>query len=137
MSADANITKKERDCIVSIWNGFQNGFPVRVSTLAESMKIRPPTVEELLDRLEGKGLIQRNRGMVVLSEAGRAVYRRIMMDHRALETFLVQCGDDADSACKMVSNFDYLIDERTALLVLKRIGNPALCPHGRQIVEAI
>lgn len=135
MSVNANITKKERDCIVSIWQGSRNGFPVRVSTIAEAMKVKPPTVEELLERLESKKLIERSKGMVILTEDGKKVYRRIMLGHRALETFLVQCGDDADTACKMISNFDYMIDEQTALMVLKRIGNPSRCPHGKPILE--
>ena len=99
MSVNANITKKERDCLVNIWQGSREGFPVRVTSLAESLKIKPPTVEELLERLENKKLIIRNRGMVMLSNEGKATYRRIMMGHRALETFLVQCGDNADRAC--------------------------------------
>jgi len=135
MSVNANITKKERDCLVSIWQGSRDGFPVRVTSLAESMKIKPPTVEELLDRLEDKKLIVRNRGMVMLSDEGKAAYRRIMLAHRALETFMVQCGDDADRACRMISNFDYLIDEDSALLILSKIGNPANCPHGKPIIE--
>ncbi len=135
MSVYANITKKERDCIISIWQGSRNGFPVRVSEIAKEMNIKPPTVEELLGRLESKRLIERNGGMVLLSEEGKKAYRRIMLGHRALETFLVQCGDDADRACKMISNFDYMIDERTASLVLNRIGNPTVCPHGKPIFE--
>jgi len=136
MSVNANITKKERDCLVNIWQGSREGFPVRVTSLAESLKIKPPTVEELLERLENKKLIIRNRGMVMLSNEGKATYRRIMMGHRALETFLVQCGDNADRACKMISNFDYLIDEGTALLILSKIGNPTNCPHGNPIIES-
>lgn len=136
MSVNANITKKERDCLVNIWQGSREGFPVRVTSLAESMKIKPPTVEELLERLENKKLIVRNRGMVMLSDEGKTIYRRIMMGHRALETFLVQCGDNADRACKMISNFDYLIDEDAALLILSKIGNPVKCPHGNTIIES-
>jgi len=135
MLPDANITKKERDCLVSIGQGSHGGFPPRVSSIAESMGIKPPTVEELLGRLENKGLIVRNRGMMALSDKGRALYRRIMMGHRALETFLVQCGDGADEACRMISKFDYMIDENAALLMLTKMGNPARCPHGNPIIE--
>jgi DtxR family Mn-dependent transcriptional regulator len=134
LNPNVSVTKKERDCIVSIGRGSGDGFPVRVTALAESLGVKPPTAEELLRRLEGKGLVARRRGMIILSERGRELYRRIMMSHRVMETFLVQCGMDADRACRMISEFDYLIDEEASSLVLSRIGNPTRCPHGNPIV---
>ena len=40
---------------------LDNIAPIRVSDLARQMHLRPPTVVGILDRLEGKGLVTRNR----------------------------------------------------------------------------
>jgi len=94
-----------------------------------------PSVEEIADRLVSKGLVFKSGGMLLLSEDGRKYYSETMMKHRIMETFLTECGVDPDQACRQVSEFDYLLDEISAIKIVKRLGNPDKCPHGFKIVE--
>lgn len=136
-NTNKNLTKKERDCILSIEKGSVDNFPVRVLDLARSMNIKPPTVEELLQRLEDKKMITRKRGMVMLTNIGKNTYKDIILCHRVLETFFVECGVSVSDACEKISNFDYMIDTETAMMILAKLGNPTKCPHGYNIIENI
>ncbi|MGC8496911.1 MAG: metal-dependent transcriptional regulator [Thermoplasmata archaeon] len=136
-NANHNLTKKERDCIIFIEKGSTGEFPIRVLDLAKSMKVKPPTVEELLYRLEEKKMIIRKRGMIMLTKLGKKTYTDIILCHRVLETFFVDCGVSVSDACEKISNFDYMIDTDTAKMILAKLGNPTKCPHGYNIIENI
>jgi len=130
------ITKRERDCIITIGKNRKQSFPTRISHIAKSLDMKMPTVEEILKRLIEKGLVQKEAGMVILTEKGNECYEEIIMKHRVMETFLYKCGVNADEACREVSRFDYLIDDESADKIIEKIGNPKKCPHGFKIVES-
>ncbi len=130
---DLEVTKKERDCLIFI-EEYRNGdFPIRLKDLAARMKIKPPSVLEILDRLEDKGLISKSRGMIVLTESGKEEYRKLIKVHRTIEALYSKCGMNADDACRKVSSFDYLIKPDDAEKIAMLIGNPKKCPHGKPI----
>jgi DtxR family Mn-dependent transcriptional regulator len=128
-----SLTKKERDCIITIVESQEGDFPVRLSDVAKSMKIKSPTAFDLIKRLEAKSLVERDRGMIVLTGAGESVYEDLMMVHRVMEFLLTESGVKADDACKDVKNYDYLMNIEFARKLLKRIGSPKECPHGKPI----
>jgi Mn-dependent transcriptional regulator len=134
-NSNFGITKKERDCLLTIKRISSSDFPVKLSELSRSMKIKPPTALELVSRLEKKGLVKKNKGMIVLTERGKKIYRSIVFIHRVFEYFLVNCGVDLQEACNKASKFDYILDEKIARLIFQKIGQPNKCPHGREILE--
>jgi len=129
-----NLTKRERDCIITVGERRNQSFPTRVSFIAKSLGMKMPTVEEIVKRLVKKGLVQKEAGMVILTAKGNQCYEEIMMKHRAMETFLFECGVDADDACKEVSKFDYLIGKKSVYKIMEKIGKPERCPHGFKII---
>ncbi|MGC8608871.1 MAG: metal-dependent transcriptional regulator [Thermoplasmata archaeon] len=129
----SQITKKERDCLIFIEEYKNGNFPIRLKDLALKMNIKPPSVLEILTRLEDKGLISKNRGMILLTDKGKEEYRNLIMVHRTIETLYFKCGFNADDACKKVTSFDYLIDPADAIKISALIGNPKKCPHGKPI----
>ncbi|WP_297217634.1 metal-dependent transcriptional regulator [Thermoplasma sp.] len=128
-----NITKKERDCLITIKESSNGPFPVRLKDLSASMNIKPPSVLEILTRLQEKGLIKKDRGMVALTDKGEETYKRIVMIHRTLEVLYSRSGIDANDACKKIGNFDFLVDYDDAKKISASIGNPKTCPHGKKI----
>ncbi len=135
-NSDISITKRERDCIIAMGKNRDQPFPERISMLAKTLDLKMPTVEEIVQRLIEKGLVNKEAGMVILTDLGNQYYEEIIMKHRVMETFLFECGVDADEACREVSKFDYLIDNKSAGKIVKKIGNPKKCPHGFKIVES-
>ncbi|AAT43564.1 metal-dependent transcriptional regulator [Picrophilus oshimae] len=126
------ITKKERDCIVKI-KELSGSFPPRLSDLAVGLNIKPPTAIELLERLERKGLIKKEHGMIILTDNGNNEYSKIMLAHRTYETLLSMSGVSAEDACLQAEKIDYLMEPESMRHVLKSLGSPEKCPHGKPI----
>lgn len=136
MNHTNNITKRERDCLVQIKENSLRGFPVRLHELAERLDIKPPTALNIIRRLQVKGYADSKDGMVILTMAGNDAANRILMVHRTFESLFCQSGISKSSACREASEIDFIIPERNARLVLKRIDSPKVCPHGKPIGES-
>ncbi len=128
-----NLTRRERDCLVVILS-TQSEFPVRLAQIAKTLKVKAPTALDVIERLSKKKLVKDSGGMVVATEKGKEVYRRIMAAHRCFEILLTESGISPDEACKQVREFDYLIEPGMTGKVLKHIGNPKRCPHGKPVL---
>lgn len=112
------------------------GFPIRLHEIADMMKVKPPTALNIIKRLKMKGLVEAREGMVVLTDRGLHLTRKILMVHRTFESLFCQSGITKKNACREASEIDFLIPEENAHMVLKRIDNPHACPHGKPIMEA-
>ncbi len=127
-----DVTKKERDCIVVIHEN-SSGFPLRLSDIASLMKVKPSTAYELLNRLLSKKIITKEKGMIMPTQYGNRVYSEIITAHRTMEILLTKSGVNRDIACSQMEKIDYLMDELSVEKILKQIGNPDKCPHGKPV----
>ncbi len=127
------ITKKERDCLVAIRQSSSVHFPARLCEVARVMGISSPSALGVVGRLRGKNMAESRNGMITLTESGITEYERIILNHRVFESLFVQSGISREKACRDVESFDYFLDARTGLAVLRKIGNPPSCPHGEPI----
>ena len=127
------VSKRERDCLVSLVEGSAKGFPLRLYQIATLLRVKPPTALNVVRRLEQKGLAQSKDGMTLLTELGDRTAKRILLVHRTYESLLCQSGVSEKSACSEAADVDFIIPEEEARLILKKIGNPRLCPHGKPI----
>ncbi len=113
--------------------------PVLAARVAELLEVAPPTVTEMLKRLEADGLIERGpRRAAVLTERGRREAERVVRRHRIIENFLVDFmgydpGDCHEQAEILGDAFtDEMIDRTDA-----KLGSPARCPHGWPVDPAV
>ncbi len=129
------ISKRERDCLITLEEESPRDFPMRLHQIAVSLKVKPPTALSVIRRLEKKGLAESRDGMVILTESGMRVAKSILLVHRTYEALLCQSGVSENSACYDAAEVDYIIPADDARLILKKIGNPKVCPHGKPIPE--
>ncbi|MHB1622209.1 MAG: metal-dependent transcriptional regulator [Cuniculiplasma sp.] len=129
------MTKKERDCLISIGQHDSEKFPLRLIDLSESLNIRSPTALNLVKRLENKKLLTHMKGMILLTGKGKSFYHEIEENHRILETLMVEYGMDLGKACLLSENIDYLVDHRSIDNMFVKLGKPIKCPHGRIIEQ--
>lgn len=136
VSLTNEVTKRERDCLVLLKEESNGEFPVRLHQIAENLNVKSPTALNIVKRLRVKGLVESQDGMVVLTETGDEVAKKILLVHRTFESLFCQSGVPKKNACEEAGEIDFLIVPENARLVLKRIDSPSSCPHGKPIMEA-
>jgi DtxR family Mn-dependent transcriptional regulator len=129
------LTKKERDCLMTIGQDYNSEFPIRLIDLSEKLNIKSPTALNLINRLAEKKIVNHQKGMIILTEIGLSFYREISENHRILETLMVNFGMDIEKACILSENVDYLIDHKSIDKMFDKLGKPNRCPHGRLIEQ--
>ena len=128
-----NVSKRERDCLILLKEESRGDFPMRLHEIASTMHIKPPTALNIIRRLKSKGFVDAQDGMVKLTDLGDSLSKSILMVHRTFESLFCQSGVSESRACKEAGEIDFLINRENAMKVLKRIDNPAACPHGKPI----
>ena len=135
MSNETRITKKERDTLIILGQHLNEEFPMRLVDIALEMSLKPPTALNLVKRLEKKGYLEREKGMIVLTATGISRFREVVENHRIIETLMANNGMDLEKACLMSENIDFLIDHKSIDKIFEKLGKPTKCPHGRRIEQ--
>ena len=113
----------------------ENGPPVSTSAIAERVGKTPPTVTSMLETLEERGLVEREKYKgTELTEEGRTVALEVLRHHRLLEAYLAEhldyswseVHDEADA-------LEHHISEEFERRVAAALGDPAVDPHGDPI----
>lgn len=105
------------------------------SRLAEAMNVSPPSVTNMIKRMEGLKLVKRgSAGKITLTHHGQAVALEVIRHHRLLETFLVnELGMEWAEAHKEAEVLEHYISERLEALLDQRMARPVSDPHGEPI----
>ncbi|QKY15968.1 metal-dependent transcriptional regulator [Halorubrum sp. CBA1229] len=116
----------------------EQGPPVSTSAIAEYLDKTSPSVTDMLGKLEGRGLVEREpyQGAELTAE-GEAVALEVVRHHRLLEAFLAdrlnydwsEVHDEADA-------LEHHISEEFERRVAEALGDPAVDPHGDPIPGA-
>ena len=128
---EGTITKKERDCIIALHDNFS--LPVRLFNIAEILDIKAPTAHELVNRLISKKILQKNNGVISLTDYGDKIYSDVITAHRTMEIIFTESGVNSDEACSEIEKIDYLMDKKSIEKLLVNIGSPEKCPHGKPV----
>ncbi len=114
------------------------GAPVGTSRIAEYLDVTAPTVTSMLDSLEERGLIEREKYKgVELTAEGETVAVEVVRHHRLLEAYLTEhldyswseVHDEADA-------LEHHISEEFERRVAEALGDPDVDPHGDPIPSA-
>ncbi len=111
------------------------GNPVPTSSLAGRLGVKPPSVTEMLKKLQALGLVEHlpYRG-ARLTEAGRRVALEILRHHRLLEAYLHQSlGYDLEAVHAEAERLEHVISEAFEARIAEHLGHPERDPHGEPI----
>ena len=109
-----------------------NEVPAKVTSIAKLLGISPPSVVEMLRRLNALGLVKYSRKGTVLSKKGSDIGRRIIRNYRLAEALMAmkfKIPVDEKIAC----GIEHLMTEKFSQALCILLKHPKKCPHGFDI----
>jgi DtxR family transcriptional regulator, Mn-dependent transcriptional regulator len=109
--------------------------PITTSALAERLAVAPSSVTAMLKRLDELGLVRYEpyHG-VTLTRSGERVALEVMRHHRLIESFLAEALEMPwDRVHDEAEVLEHYISEDLERRIARKLGNPALDPHGDPI----
>jgi DtxR family transcriptional regulator, Mn-dependent transcriptional regulator len=101
------------------------------------MQLSPPTVHEMIGRLEGDGYVERaDDKSLTFTDRGREEAEAISRRHRLIERFLTDVlGIPWDEVHEEAERLEHAMSPVLEERMLAAIGDAKTCPHGHPIVE--
>jgi DtxR family Mn-dependent transcriptional regulator len=138
MAADHATIAEEEYLQIMFWLE-EAGLPITGANIARAMQLSPPTVHEMIGRLERDGYVHRRQDKTLdFTDSGREQARQIVRRHRLIERFLtdvlgIPWDEVHEEAERMEHAMSPVLEER----MLAAIGDATTCPHGHPIVEGV
>ena len=115
-----------------------DGDRVTTSAIAARVDVTPPTVTSMLEKLEDRELIEREKYKGVrLTPRGETVALEVVRHHRLLEAYLTQALDyDWSEVHDEADALEHHISEEFEERIADVLGDPTVDPHGDPIPSA-
>ncbi len=116
----------------AMWLITENNKPIRVSTVANLLRIRQPSVVQMMKKLDDMDYVKYNKMDITLTEKGEKLGANIVRKSRLLEVLMVnylKINPDEEIVCGMEH---HMSDEFTNSLS-SILGNPKMSPNGKTI----
>lgn len=127
------LTRRQVDALQAVLAGETPDRGASLSSVAEALRIRPPSALDHLSQLEALELVIRHRGKSRTTEHGRRTLVEYERHHRIVEGLFDHLGLTPDEVCKAAREVDLAISHRTVQRLCRAEGHPSHCPHGRPI----
>ena len=136
MSHD-QATVAEEEYLQSMYWLMEAGLPITGANIARAMQLSPPTVHEMIGRLERDGYVTRaDDKSLAFTEEGRQHAEQISRRHRMIERFLTDVlGIPWDEVHEEAERLEHAMSPVLEERMLAAIGDAKTCPHGHPIVE--
>ena len=124
-----------QEYLESLYWLHEAGIDRTPTNLARAMQVSPPSVTEMVRKLELEGLVERGPGKrISLTAKGDEVARHVVSRHRLVEAFLVKVmGVPWDEVHEEAETFEMGVTESLEARMLGLIGDAKTCPHGHPI----
>jgi DtxR family Mn-dependent transcriptional regulator len=128
-------TEAEQEYLETIFWLDEAGLPMTAANIARAKQLSPPTVHEMIRRLETDGYIRRGADKsITFTETGAVHAAAQVRRHRLIERFLtdvlnIPWDEVHEEAERMEHAMSPVLEER----MLAAIGDAKTCPHGHPI----
>ena len=116
----------------AMWLTNENSKPIRVSTIANMLRIRQPSVVQMMKKLNDMGFVNYTKLDIQLTDEGKKIGANIVRKSRLLEVLMVnhlKIKPDEEIVCGMEH---HMSDEFTSSLS-SILGDPKKSPNGKHI----
>ena len=116
----------------AMWLTNENSKPIRVSTIANLLRIRQPSVVQMMKKLADMGLVKYTKMNIRLTDQGEKIGANIVRKSRLLEVLMVNHlkikPDD-----KIVCGMEHHMSDEFTNSLSSILGNPEKSPNGKRI----
>lgn len=118
--------------IKAIWHITEVGGEAKISTVAKKLRVRQPSVVQMLKKLKRMKLVNYTKAGVSLTADGESIGTKMVRNSRLLEVLM-------DSALKieideeMVCGVEHHMKTRFTDALCTLLGHPRTSPHGKAI----
>jgi DtxR family Mn-dependent transcriptional regulator len=132
----AKATVAEEEYLQIMFWLEEAGLPINGANIARAMQLSPPTVHEMIGRLEGDGYVARaDDKSLTFTDRGREEAEAISRRHRLIERFLTDVlGIPWDEVHEEAERLEHAMSPVLEERMLAAIGDARTCPHGHPIV---
>ena len=136
MTSD-HATVAEEEYLQTLFWLQEAGLPMTGANVARAMQLSPPTVHEMVGRLERDGYITRAGDKTISFTATGAEHAEgVVRRHRLIERFLTDVlGIPWDEVHEEAERLEHAMSPVLEERMLAAIGDAKTCPHGHPIVE--
>jgi len=130
------VTVAEEEYLQALFWLQEAQLPMTAANVARAMQLSPPTVSEMIGRLEGDGYISRAADKTLdFTDEGREHAEAIVRRHRLIERFLTDVlGIPWDEVHEEAERLEHAMSPVLEERMLAAIGDAKTCPHGHPIV---
>jgi DtxR family transcriptional regulator, Mn-dependent transcriptional regulator len=131
----ADVTVAEEEYLQTLFWLQEAGLPKTGANVARAMQLAPPTVHEMIGRLERDGYITRaGDKSISFTESGERHAEEICRRHRLIERFLTDVlGIPWDEVHEEAERLEHAMSPVLEDRMRAAIGNAKTCPHGHPI----
>src|SRR3954447_24473018 len=135
MAHAEHATEGEEHYLETIFWLEEAGLAITGANIARAQQVSPPTVHEMLGRLERDGFIERAEDKTLnFTESGREHAESVVRRHRLVERFLTDVlGIPWDEVHEEAERMEHAMSPRLEEGMRKAIGDATTCPHGHPI----
>src|SRR3954451_25104738 len=133
----AQATVAEEEYLQTMFWLEEAGLQINGANIARAMQLSPPTVHEMIGRLEGDGYVERaDDKSLTFTDRGRGEAQAIVRRHRLIERFLTDVlGIPWDEVHEEAERLEHAMSPVLEERMLAAIGDARTGPHGHPIVE--
>src|SRR5512132_3013943 len=134
--APEHATVAEEEYLQILFWLQEAGLPMTGANVARAMQLSPPTVHEMIGRLERDGYITRAPDKTIsFTESGGEQAEGIVRRHRLIERFLTDVlGIPWDEVHEEAERLEHAMSPVLEERMRAAIGDAKTCPHGHPIV---
>jgi DtxR family Mn-dependent transcriptional regulator len=133
--ASESATVAEEEYLQTLFWLYEAGLPMTGANVARAMQLSPPTVHEMIGRLERDGYITRSGDKsIAFTDAGRQHAEGVVRRHRLIERFLTDVlGIPWHEVHEEAERLEHAMSPVLEARMLAAIGDAKTCPHGHPI----
>jgi DtxR family Mn-dependent transcriptional regulator len=131
-----HATVAEEEYLQTLFWLQEAGLPMTGANVARAMQLAPPTVHEMIGRLERDGYITRAGDKTIsFTDTGAEHAEGVVRRHRLIERFLTDVlGIPWDEVHEEAERLEHAMSPVLEERMLAAIGDAKTCPHGHPIV---